>query len=101
VRGAVIAGVVALVLVVGGLRAERRGWVRPRGRPRGQAALGMLALDGIFSPERHRAREELAQQRHARAPVPSPADPPLPEDGPGFRGRVTLAGPRADPGKHE
>jgi len=87
----VIAGGVALVLVLLGVLAQRRGWIDLTGRRagRGGHAVGgvMGGVDEVFHPTRHEAQAELDRQSSLPAPAPIPGDGPTTD---AYSGRVRI-----------
>ncbi|MGV9976655.1 hypothetical protein ACWDUH_03125 [Micromonospora wenchangensis] len=73
--------VVALLMVVGSLVVILAGlvWLARRVRRSGVGAGLMGAIDEVYNPGAHRARQEI-QVQHERVEAPSTADDPLRRD---------------------
>jgi hypothetical protein len=73
-----IFGVVAVVLVVLGAFAQRKGWIDMTGshaRGRGGGVAGLVGgVDEVFAPTRHQAQQELDRQSELPTPAPAPGD---------------------------
>lgn len=69
---------VAIVLVVAGVFAQRKGWIDVTGRHAGGRGGGVAGLvggvDEVFAPTRHQAQQELQRERELPAPAPVPGD---------------------------
>ena len=73
-----IFGGVAVVLVVVGVIAQRKGWIDVTGKHasgRGGGVAGLVGgVDEVFAPMKYEASKELERQTELPAPAPVPGD---------------------------
>jgi hypothetical protein len=73
-----IFGGVAVVLVVAGVLAQRKGWIDVTGKHasgRGGGVAGLMGgVDEVFAPMKYEASKELERQTELPAPAPVPGD---------------------------